>query len=198
MTVLLLILNAVLALYIIFNAFALKEYRRLSQNAIRSYSDNSRFRKAVRCILCVLCVLTLLSIPVFILLKFSHSLDFYLTLLLTALFLGLYGFVPFSAGTWCITGEGVYIYRVRKLIPWTQIIRTGAQTVRKRTFLTLQVKKQKGEMFKQVFYSCRIPADEVDEARQIIREFLHTLDRQRLMKKRREEQSVELKDRRFY
>ncbi len=194
----LLCLDVVLALYLILNSFALRNYRAMAGKALRAYDHETALQKALRTVLKILCFVFAAGAVFLLFVRPDVGLTTVLSCVTASLFCALYGFAPFSSSLWCITADGVYIYRVRKNIPWSQIVNTGGLKNRRRTFLTLQVKKQAGETFKQVYYSCPLPDDQLEEARQIIRDFMHALDTQRLMKKRREERGTALKDRKFY
>ena len=58
-------------------------------------------------------------------------------------------------------------------------------------------KKEQGELFKRIYYSVILPRDQVNEVRQMIREFIQAIEKQKYYKNRQEEKSVELKDRKW-
>lgn len=188
---------AVIMLAIILNFHAYQDYKRYSQTALRTYSDTSLRHKILR-IFCLIGFILFMTAFFYICFFTEWSLQETFAVLALALLLALFAFVPFSSSLWTMNDKGIYIYRARRFIPWSQIIRTGIQTNRKTTYLTLQVKKEAGEVLKRIYYAVIIPPEDGDEVRNIIREFLHALDKQRYYKNRQDEKKVELKDRKWY
>lgn len=188
---------AAIMLAIILNFHAYQDYKRYCQTALRSYTDTRPSHKVLR-ILCLIGFILFLVLFFYVCFFSQWSIQETFALLALALLLALFAFVPFSSALWTINDKGIYIYRARRFIPWSQIIRTGTQTNRKNTYLTLQVKKEAGEVLKRVYYAVIIPPEDVEEVRSIIRDFLHALDKQRYYKNRQDEKKVELKDRKWY
>lgn len=197
----LLIANAtVLLLFLILNAFTYADFKKYKPNAIRYYEDTTLLHRIHRVFMLVLAVLSLAAAVLCFAGVMFDSLRGFILLVFFLLCL-LFGLFPFSKAMWLIDKNGIYAFRIRRHIPWSQVIQTGVKRAgigKKKVYMTLQVKKQKGEALKQVYYGFPIKEEEVEEARQIIREFVHTLEKQKYYRKFREEQSVALKDRKFY
>ena len=83
-------------------------------------------------------------------------------------------------------------------MPWSQIITTGIQKKKKKTFIVLTVKKEQGEIFKQTFYMLKIPADKADELSEMIRKFIKTYEKMKLYKHVQEERNTERKRRTWF
>ncbi len=193
------LLSLALLFCILYNALAFSTFRKTAATAIRTYGPDPRRRNTAKIIFCVLGALALGGAVYYLIAKPA---DEYLQLAVSCgnlmLFCVLYAFVPFSNAYWCITAEGIYSYNLRRLIPWSQIIRTGSLKRRKQTFLTMEVKKVAGEMFKKVFYGFPIPEDQTEEARSIIRDFMNALEKQKMMKRDQDEKKIPLKERKWY
>lgn len=191
----------VIAVCMILNFHAYLDYKKYAKTALRVFDDTRIFHKVLR----IFCLIGfVLSLAGFVYAFFFAKWDFResFAVLALALLLALFAFVPYSSARWTLDEKGVYIYRARRFIPWTQVIQTTAQEKGgkrgKYSFLILVTKKEQGELFKRIYYSVILPRDQVNEVRQVIREFIQAIEKQKYYKNRQEEKSVELKDRKWF
>lgn len=188
---------AILFLCILLNSQGYRDYKQYAKTALRVFTDTRRGHRVLRW-LCLIGFILSLAAFVYVCFFTSFALQDSFALLALALLFALFAFVPYSSALWTLNEKGIYIYRIRRFIPWSQIIQTGVVKKRHTTYLTLQVKKGSGEAFKRVYYAVIVPAEEVEEVLSIIRDFLHALEQQRYFKARQEEKKVALKDRKWY
>ncbi len=188
---------AILGFFMVLNYHALLDYKKYSQKALRVFTETRKSRKTLR-ILCIIgavvCLGVFITALIFRFMDAANAMAF----MALAFLLALHGFVPFSSALWTLDANGVYIYRARRFIPWTQIIQHGSIKKRKTTLLTFRLKQETGEMFKRIYYSVILPEEQLEETQQIIREFLHAIETQKYYKRRQEEKKQDLKDRKWY
>ena len=107
--------------------------------------------------------------------------------------LALFAFAPFSTSRWVMTGEGVYVYNSASFVPWSQMITTGVQRRKNSTYLVIQIKKEKGEFFKQTFTMLRTRPEDADRLSSMVREFIHALDKLKMLKHIKDEKEEQQK-----
>lgn len=113
--------------------------------------------------------------------------------------LAYYAIAPLDAQEWLITEDGLYTMASGKIIPWSEIVTSGVIHRKKRILVTVQIKRVKGEYFKVVYQQLGLTdAQKAENVSQLIRDFIHALDRAKLLHKKREEQKVEAHKRNFY
>lgn len=199
MTYVLTLICLALCFCILQNGLQLGAYRKQAAKALRVYEPYGKGYKILKAVLIILGALFIIGIVLLLIYRPYEALaEQCLTLFALVLFCVLYAFFPYTMWYWCLTPEGLYSYRLRKLIPWSEFVQVGTLRRQKKMFISLQVKKTVGDTFKQVFYAFPInPADE-PEARSIIRDFMHTLEKERMMRRDAQEKATPLKDRKWY
>lgn len=151
-------------------------------------------------IFCLVCMLIVIG---FYLYDITHSADFFdadaFRPLALVLGFAFFAFVPFSTSRWVITNEGVYLYNSNRFVPWSEMINTGINRKSKtHTILVINTKRASGEMFKQTFYMLRITPEDAENVRQMISEFIRTLDKMKRLKHVQEERALPKKKRTWY
>ncbi|WP_105618601.1 hypothetical protein [Vallitalea okinawensis] len=104
------------------------------------------------------------------------------------LFFFYFGFLPTSSGYWALTKKGVYLYLYDRYIKWPELITIGFE--QKKTaqpdspyFMSLIVKKNKGELFKQTNYRCLVPAEDKKTVEDFVNGERKKVDRIKLRRK---------------
>ena len=86
-----------------------------------------------------------------------------------------------------------------QFIPWGQVITTGVQNGKHMKKIVVQIKKEQGEMFKARYQM--MGTDDLEEAKKVsdlIREFVHALDKKKIYTRNIEERATEFKKRRWF
>lgn len=112
--------------------------------------------------------------------------------------LGLFVFTPFSTSRWVMTHEGIFVYNNNIFLPWSQLITTGIQKKKKKTYIVLQVKKESGELFKQTYYLLMVKPEDAERLSEMIRQFIRSLDKMKRLKHIQDEKKVPKKKRTWY
>ena len=112
--------------------------------------------------------------------------------------LGLFAIAPYSTSRWVMTEEGIFSYNSNLFIPWSQLITSGVQRRKNKTFLILNVKKEQGEMFKQTFYLLMVKTEDADHLDEVIHQFIRSIDKMKRLKHVREEKQVAKKKNSWY
>lgn len=104
------------------------------------------------------------------------------------LFFFYFGFLPTSSGYWALTKKGVYLYLYDRYIKWPELITIGFEQKKAAKpespyFMSLFVKKNKGELFKQTNYRCLVPADDKQTVEDFINGERKKVDRIKLRRK---------------
>ena len=107
--------------------------------------------------------------------------------------LSLFAFAPFSTSRWVMTENGIYVYNSGSFVPWSQMITTGITHHKKNTYLVVQIKKEKGEIFKQAFTMLMVPESDVENLNTTVREFIHAVDKMKLLKHIKDEKEDQKK-----
>lgn len=102
------------------------------------------------------------------------KLTFNLTTINPILFFFYFGFLPTSGGYWALTRKGIYLYMYDRYIKWPELIQIGwvqkkEKDVNSPYYLTLIVKKRKGEFLKQTNFRCIVPAED----KKVVEEFVN-------------------------
>lgn len=199
MTFFLILVCLALCFCILQNGLQLGAYRKEAAKALRVYEPHGKGWKVLKAVFIVLGALFLIGLVLLLLFnRDENTADQCLTLLALALFCVLYAFTPYTMWYWCLSADGLYSYRLRKLLPWSEFVQVGTLRRKKKMFISVQVKKAAGDTFKQVYYAFPIEAEDEPEAREIIREFMHTLERARMMRRDAQEKATPLKERKWY
>ena len=182
------------------NIAARSEFNRLKADAVVVHEDHRRWIRVCR-ILCGVLAAGVAGIIIWFLsqgqVQFVETNLFgWLSMFLALLFFAV---TPYNMQDWLITEKGIFIYNMGEMISWGQVITTGIQEHKKRPRLVIQIKKEQGEILKQRYQMMGVVSTE--EAKQIsdlIREFIHALDRKKIYKRTMEEHNTELKKRRWF
>lgn len=195
-------------LLVLFEAFVLmknlsskSEMKRIEQEGVvvahhekRKWVRNGRIACAVFAgIVVIFCVVKLISGDQFFLIENLF------TLIAVVISLMYFTIAPYDMEEWLILDRGVYIYNAGALIPWTQVITTGQIEKKNTHTVVIQIKKEAGELFKAQYQL--IHADSKEEAEQIgqlIRQFVHAMDRKKMFKRNMEEKKIDIRKRKWY
>lgn len=176
------------------------EFNRLKEGAVVVHQDSRKWVRVCR-ILCVFGAVAVAGIIIFFLSRgelevLEGGLFSWLTMMVAFIFFAV---APYNLQEWLITEKGVFIYNMGQLIPWGQVITTGVQDGKKMKKVVIQIKKEQGEMFKARYQMMGM--EDLEEAKKIsdlIRQFIHALDRKKIYKKNMEEHATDLKKRRWF
>lgn len=106
---------------------------------------------------------------------------------------------PYNTGNWVLSDKGIFIYNTGSVVPWSQVITTGIISNKNHHIVNIQIKKQQGEMFKSQFQMIRVDsAEQAKEVSELIRQFVHALDRKKMFKRVQEEKRTDLKKRQWF
>ena len=176
--------------------------KHLQEEAIVYHRDTRRWPKVLR-IICLVLAAGLFGFLIYYLgqVNLINLADIFFGWLAAIAVLVFFGVAPFNQQEWAITEKGVFVYNAGTMIPWGQIITSGVVPAKKgrRHRITLQIKKEQGEIFKAQYQPLGIETEE--EARRVsdlIRDFIHALDRKKIYKRNKEEHETELKKRRWF
>ena len=98
-------------------------------------------------------------------------------------------FAPYSTHLWVMTQDGIFVYNNGSFIPWSELITSGVQTRRKVTYITIQIKKEKGEFLKQPFQFLAVKEEDSERLSSLIREFIHAIDKMKMLKHIKDEKA---------
>ena len=202
MGIVMIVLLLVILFVLMRNMGAKAEMKRLKEEAIVYHKDTRKWISVSRVIFGVLAVVSVAMLFWFIFRGDVATMDdvFYSWLGMIAAFL-FFCIAPYNASDWVITEKGVYVYNMGRMVPWAEIITTGIAPVKKngRCRVTLQLRKQEGEMFKARFQPLGTNSEaEAKEYSDLIREFIHALDRKKMFKREVEEKKTDIKKRKWY
>ena len=186
MEILMIVMLLAILFFMMKNIAARSEFNRLKAEAVVVHEDHRRWIRVCR----ILCGVLAAGVAVTIIWFLSQgqvqfmetNLFGWLSMFLAFLFFAV---TPYNMQDWLITEKGIFIYNMGELIPWGQVITTGIQ--------------EQGEILKQRYQMMGVVSTE--EAKQIsdlIREFIHALDRKKIYKRTMEEHNTELKKRRWF
>lgn len=176
------------------------EMNRLKEEAVVAHEDKRTWVRVCRILCAIGAVAVAAMIGVFIVkgetMLLEGGLFSWLALVMAFAFFAV---TPYSLHEWVITEKGIFIYNVGQLIPWGQVITTGVQNGKRMKKVVIQIKKEQGEVFKTRYQM--IGMEDLQEAERIselIRQFVHALDRKKMYKKTVEERATDLKKRRWF
>ena len=92
-----------------------------------------------------------------------------------------------------MTQDGIYVYNSNLFVPWSQMITTGLSTRHNKTYLTVQIKKERGEFLKQAFQLLMVKPEDGERISETIRAFIHAIDKMKMLKRRKDEKEEAIK-----
>ena len=98
-----------------------------------------------------------------------------------------------SMSRWVMTQDGIYVYNSNLFVPWSQMITTGLSTRHNKTYLTVQIKKERGEFLKQAFQLLMVKPEDGERISETIRAFIHAIDKMKMLKRRKDEKEEAIK-----
>ena len=184
------------------NIAARAELQRQEQDAVVYHRDSRKWTKVMR-ILAGVGAALVAAVVVFFLTKgrITFADPSFFTWLALAVAVVFFAVAPYNQAEWAITEKGLFIYNAGQMIPWTQVITTGIQPGKpdRMQKVTIQIKKSQGEFLKPKFQVIGVDSqEEAKEISDLIREFVHALDRKKIYKRTMEERQVDIQKRRFY
>ncbi|MBQ7064819.1 MAG: hypothetical protein IJM90_08020 [Firmicutes bacterium] len=184
------------------NIAARAELQRQEQDAVVYHRDSRKWTKVMR-ILAGVGAALVAAVVVFFLTKgrITFADPSFFTWLALAVAFVFFAVAPYNQAEWAITEKGLFIYNAGQMIPWTQVITTGIQPGKpdRMQKVTIQIKKSQGEFLKPKFQVIGVDSqEEAKEISDLIREFVHALDRKKIYKRTMEERQVDIQKRRFY
>ncbi len=200
------IFMAILLLGVIFmivrNVSSRIALKKLKDEAIVYHRDTRRWPRIAR-IVCLVLAAGVLGFLIYYLtiVNLINLADVFFGWMAAIAVLIFFGTVPYNQQDWAITEKGVFIYNTGDVIPWGQIITSGVMPAKKGRMhrVTLQIKKEQGEVFKARYQTLGIESEE--EARRIsdlIREFIHALDRKKMFIRNKEEHETDIRKRKWF
>ena len=181
------------------NIAAKMEYNTQKKNALFVFKEHSRLILAGRIFAGVLLLAMLIAVAYDMIALGGMVLFPEISLpVCVSVGLAFFAFFPYSTALWTMNDKGIFVYNSNKFLPWSQIITTGIQKKKKKTFLVLTIKKEQGEFFKQTFYLLKVPAEQAEELGEMIRKFVKTYEKMKLYKHVQEERNTERKRRTWF
>ncbi|MBQ5959514.1 MAG: hypothetical protein IJL53_02490 [Firmicutes bacterium] len=200
------IFMAILLLGVVFmivrNTSSLLSLKKLKEEAIVYHRDTRRWPRIAK-IICLVLAAGVFGFLVYYLtiVNLINLADVFFGWLAAIAVLVFFGTVPYDQQDWAITEKGIFVYNTGDLIPWGQIITCGVMPSKKGRMsrITLQIKKEQGEIFKARYQTLGIENEE--EAKKIsdlIREFIHALDRKKIFIRNKEEHETDIRKRKWF
>ena len=179
-----LLATLLIAFFLIKNIVAARHFRSRSENALIVFTGEGRARRISRIVFIVLFVL-MSGVLIFYIVS-SDQLDVLQLSIQICLILcfALFGFVPFSAGKWLVSAEGIYVYNQDRFIPFSELIACRLTGEGKRSYLQLDLIKQDSDRLKKSLYLLQIPPEKARDTADMIREFITLEDKARLRRRR--------------
>ena len=176
------------------------ELNRLKEEAVVIHVDQRTWVKVCRILCAVAAVAIAALIGLFIMQGETAMLEGGLfSWLALVLAFAFFAIAPYTLHEWVITEKGIFIYNVGQLIPWGQVITTGVQNGKRMKKVVIQIKKEQGEVFKTRYQMIGMKdMEEANRISELIRQFVHALDRKKIYKKTIEERATDLKKRRWF
>ncbi len=177
----------------------LKEYEKGNHGEVLYVMKDSRRSMIVLRIAGAVVALAVIALFVIDIVLYDRFIDVDSTRALS-LVLGclIFAIAPYSTSRWVMTKDGIYIYSSGIFVPWTQMITTGVQKRKGNTFITLQIKKEQGEYLKQAYQLLMVKPEDAERLSSMIREFIHTVDKMKMLKHIKDEKAVEKKKKTWY
>ena len=199
MTIFTIICAAIFLFLMMRNLSSASEYRKRAKNKNLYVMEDHRLWVRIARILCGIMILVIAGIFIYdiIYVESFFDVDAFRPLAL-CLGLALFAFAPFSTSRWVMTEEGIYIYNSNLFVPWSEMITSGVQHKEQKAFLTLHVKKEKGEMFKQTFYILMVKPEDADTLDAMIHQFIRSIDKMKRLKHIQEEKKTTKKKNSWY
>lgn len=199
MTIFSIICSAVFLFLIMRNLSAASELKRRSQGETLYVMKDTRLWVRIGRVLAGLMIIAVIAVFIYDILYIESffDVDAFRPLALV-LGLALFAIAPFSTSRWVMSEEGIFSYNSNLFIPWSQLITTGVQRKKNKTFLVLNVKKEKGELFKQTFYLLMVKPEDADHLDEMIHQFIRTIDKMKRLKHIKEEKKVAKKKNSWY
>ena len=149
------IFMAILLLGVVFmivrNISSLLSLKKLKEEAIVYHRDTRRWPRIAK-IICLVLAAGVFGFLVYYLtiVNLINLADVFFGWLAAIAVLVFFGTVPYDQQDWAITEKGIFVYNTGDLIPWGQIIPCGVMPSKKGRMsrITLQIKKEQGEIFK--------------------------------------------------
>lgn len=176
------------------------EFNRLKEEAVICHTDKRRWVKVCRILSGVGAAAVAVLIAVFTVQQNTVALEGgFFSWICLVMALAFFAIAPYTLHDWLITEKGLYIYNMGQFIPWGQVITTGVQNGKHMKKIVIQIKKEQGEMFKARYQM--MGTDDLEEANKVsdlIRQFVHALDKKKIYKRTIEERATEFKKRRWF
>ena len=176
------------------SSIEMKAYKKGEHGEVLYVMEETRTGMKVLRIVCLLLILVVAGLFILDISKFETMRDVD-ALLPASLILGLLIFVvaPFSTSRWVMTQDGIYVYNSNLFVPWSQMITTGLSTRHNKTYLTVQIKKERGEFLKQAFQLLMVKPEDGERISETIRAFIHAIDKMKMLKRRKDEKEEAIK-----
>ena len=151
--------------------------------------DERRYLKVLRvlAVLLIVVTITLFILNITVYEKFLNTDGMQPIAMIAGL--ALLAFVPYSTHLWVMTRDGIFIYNSNAFFPWSQMITSGVQKRRKVTYVTVQIKKEKGEFLKQPFQFLAVKPEDAQRLSDLVREFVHANDKMKMLKRIKDERA---------
>ena len=172
----------------------MKAYKNGEHGAVLYVMEETRVSVKIVRIICIILILVVVGLFIMDITQYETIQDLD-PMLPISLVLGLLIFViaPFSTSRWVMVQDGIYVYNSSLFIPWSQMITSGVSTRGKYTYLTVQIKKEKGEFLKQAFQLLMVKPEDGERLSDTIRAFVHALDKMKMLKRRKDEKEEAVK-----
>lgn len=199
MTIFTILCSAIFLFLMMRNLSSASEYKKYAKEKNLYVMEDCRLWVRIVRILCGAMIPIIIGIFIYDVLYIESFLDVdVFRPLALCLGLALFAFAPFSTSRWVMNEEGIYLYNSNLMIHWSEIITSGVQHKEKKAFLTLNVKKEKGEMFKQTFYILMVKPEDADSLDEMIHQFIRSIDKMKRLKHIQEEKKAVKKKNSWY
>ena len=172
----------------------MRAYKKGEHGEVLYVMEDSRVSVKVIRVICIVLILIVAGLFILDITQYETLQDVD-ALLPISLVLGLsiFVFAPFSTSRWVMVQDGIFVYNSSLFIPWSQMITSGVSTRGKYTYLTVQIKKEKGEFLKQAFQLLMVKPEDSERLSDTIRAFVHALDKMKMLKRRKDEKEEAVK-----
>ena len=179
-----LLATLLIAFFLIKNIVAAGHFRARSEEALIVFKGEHRGRRIVRIVF--VAAFALMVGVLFFYLFTTDQLDVLQLSILICLILcfALFGFVPYSAGKWLISADGVYVYNQDRFIPFNELIACRLVGEGKRSYLQLDLIKQDSDRLKKGTYLLQIPPEKARDTADMLRDFIALEDKARARRRR--------------
>lgn len=164
--------SLILLFFLVRNIVARNEYKAYQKDAVFVFDDQRKGFLIRRIIFGVFFVLFLFLI-VFLLFKKVQDFQSFMILISLAAGSALFCFVPYTAGRFVVTEEGIYVYNALRLIKWSEIINFSLEARGKVSYIILNTSRAENEkMTRTAFPLLVTPADKTLVLRDLIQDML--------------------------